>query len=96
MVDEDVRIGERRDRLSLDEGTAILNWPSELSPESFLDFAVWLGQIYRRAKRLSKVEDVRFIFEPCPHCSAQSCADERRGRELREKEQSNETQRADS
>lgn len=53
---EHKRIDINQDTFTLEEGQAILQWPANLSPESYEDFNGWLQLILRKAKR-SIVED---------------------------------------
>jgi len=50
--------GLRRDVFTLDEGDAILQWPSDLSPESFEDFQGWLQLVERKARRVAGLPPV--------------------------------------
>lgn len=53
---ESLRAGVRRDIFTLDEGEAILQWPSRLTAEGFEDLKAWLDLIIRKAERASKAE----------------------------------------
>lgn len=44
-------IGIKQDTFSLDEGTAVLQWPSQLSEESYEDFESWIQLQLRKIKR---------------------------------------------
>ncbi len=41
---------------TLTEGDVVLQWPSEMSPESYADFKDWLDLIARKAERASQVK----------------------------------------
>lgn len=43
--------GMRQDTFSLDEGQAVLQWPAQLSAESFEDFESWVALQLRKIKR---------------------------------------------
>lgn len=46
--------GMNSDVFTLDEGEAVLQWPTRMSPESYEDFKDWLDLIMRKAKRAVK------------------------------------------
>ena len=46
-----MQTGTKEDVFTLDEGQVILQWPENLSPESFEDFESWLQLVIRKVKR---------------------------------------------
>jgi phage FluMu protein Com len=48
--------GVRSDVFTLDEGEVILQWPSQMSAESYDDFKAWLDLIAKKAKRTVGME----------------------------------------
>jgi hypothetical protein len=46
-----VRQGSVQEQKVLDEGTATMQWPDDLSPESVADFEYWVNGILRRLRR---------------------------------------------
>lgn len=45
------RPGMNQDTFTLDEGQVVIQWPKNLSPESFEDFESWLQLVLRKTKR---------------------------------------------
>ena len=45
------KVGMNSDTFTLDEGQVILQWPANMSPESYEDFKSWLDLVARKAKR---------------------------------------------
>jgi hypothetical protein len=46
-----MQAGTKEDVFTLDEGQVVLQWPEQLSKESFDDFESWLQLVIRKAKR---------------------------------------------
>jgi hypothetical protein len=51
----------KQDTFTLDEGQVILQWPSQMSAESYEYFKDWLDLITRKAKRASEKSEVSQI-----------------------------------
>jgi hypothetical protein len=56
VVIEPPKAGFRREVFALEGGEAILQWPAQLSAESFQDLQDWLKLILRKAERASKAD----------------------------------------
>jgi adenine-specific DNA methylase len=46
-----------RERLTLDEGPAVLEWPGELSADSVRDLEDWIKVVVKRMKRRAGIKD---------------------------------------
>ncbi|HEY3129588.1 MAG TPA: hypothetical protein VGL91_09020 [Acidobacteriota bacterium] len=49
--------GSRQDVFNLTEGEAVLQWPAELSEDSYEDFKAWLELVLKKVKRSVKSSD---------------------------------------
>jgi hypothetical protein len=51
-----LQIGMKQDTFTLDEGQVVVQWPAELTPESFEDFTDWLELLHRKIGRSVEAE----------------------------------------
>ena len=44
-------VGSKQDVFSLPEGEVVLEWPEQMSPESYEDFESWVNLVLRKVRR---------------------------------------------
>jgi hypothetical protein len=54
----------KQEVFTLSEGDVVLQWPSEMSPESYTDFKDWLDLIARKVQRAAQTPKTDPEAEP--------------------------------